>query len=378
MTRIVGRHLLVAGFLALMIHAAVAMVIAQPESKSGAQGAGVGGVEVSLGPTGGAPGSVAAAASVPMVKSVPPEAAPQPEMPREAEKADVQDAVTPAAQKQAAEIPADVEAKTPVPQEVEAQTPSDAPTLVAGAIPLVDPSPVVTEQALPLEAREPEQVEATEPMPVNAKEPKPIEATESKSVEATEPTVIDAMEPEPPEPEQVEAEPVEPKNVEAESAPPIPTAKPVVPQEQPVEEDVAESETPVETAALSVPSFAGAGGKAGSMDSQDAGSADASTGGGNPGATADYVARLQAWLQRHQEYPRRSKRRREQGTALLFFVMDRHGHVMDAQIRGSSGFKALDKEVLALVHRAEPLPLPPADVGGDRIQVVVPVDFVLR
>src|SRR3546814_21089932 len=41
------------------------------------------------------------------------------------------------------------------------------------------------------------------------------------------------------------------------------------------------------------------------------------SGGGAPGAFVDYKAQLYAWLDKHKEYPRRARLRRQEGTALL-------------------------------------------------------------
>jgi protein TonB len=58
--------------------------------------------------------------------------------------------------------------------------------------------------------------------------------------------------------------------------------------------------------------------------------------------------------------------------------MDRQGHVLSAQIAKSSGYESLDDETLALVHRAEPLPPPPAEVPGETLSLTVPVQFFLK
>ena len=44
----------------------------------------------------------------------------------------------------------------------------------------------------------------------------------------------------------------------------------------------------------------------------------------------------------------------------------------------SSGFTLLDDEVLELIQRAQPVPAPPPEIPGDRIEVAVPVAFMLK
>jgi protein TonB len=51
---------------------------------------------------------------------------------------------------------------------------------------------------------------------------------------------------------------------------------------------------------------------------------------------------------------------------------------VSSQINKSSGFELLDDEVLALVQRAQPVPSPPPEVTGDRIELLVPVAFSLH
>ena len=90
------------------------------------------------------------------------------------------------------------------------------------------------------------------------------------------------------------------------------------------------------------------------------------------------MALLQAWLEKHKQYPRRAQIRRLQGTALLYFAMDDDGRVLSFRITRSSGHDLLDTEVAAMIRRAAPLPPVPADMRGARLEFVVPVQFVLR
>jgi protein TonB len=206
-----------------------------------------------------------------------------------------------------------------------------------------------------------EAVEVVEEPPVEetqADVPKPpAETSPPEEIAATDVTA-------PPKPQR-RPEPPRRKAVEAPSSDPSP---------QP-----AEAAEPSEQQAAKVePSTAGAGGKAGTQASRDAGSADASSGGGVPGETTDYMTMLRAWLEKHKEYPRRAQRRRQEGTALLYFVMDRDGRVIDYRLERSSGHELLDREVRAMIERAQPLPKMPEDMQRARLELVVPVQFYLR
>ncbi len=83
-------------------------------------------------------------------------------------------------------------------------------------------------------------------------------------------------------------------------------------------------------------------------------------------------------LEQFKRYPYEAQYRRQQGVAYLHFTMDRNGKVLSARIARSSGYEALDRETLALVHRAEPLPKPPPEVPGEPIYLTVPIQFFLR
>ncbi|MFN2361112.1 MAG: energy transducer TonB [Marinobacter sp.] len=125
-------------------------------------------------------------------------------------------------------------------------------------------------------------------------------------------------------------------------------------------------------------SVAGTTGKSGSKDQNNTGSGDNSAGGGLTGATENYAATLLAWLERHKEYPRRAQLRRQQGTVMLFFVIDRQGRVLEHRIEQSSGHTLLDDEVRELIERAQPLPAMPASMDKETLELVVPVQFFLR
>ena len=57
--------------------------------------------------------------------------------------------------------------------------------------------------------------------------------------------------------------------------------------------------------------------------------------------------------------------------------MDRSGRVLSSRIDRSSGRPLLDREALAMLDRAQPLPPPPDDVPGATLELVTPVEFFL-
>jgi protein TonB len=104
-----------------------------------------------------------------------------------------------------------------------------------------------------------------------------------------------------------------------------------------------------------------------------------------PTAAAARKAQLVSWkrklalhLQRSKRYPREAQIHRETGTSKVSFVIDRHGHVVSSKIVKGSGSEALDRETLALLQRAQPLPEPPKDVGGTQFAFTMPILFEFR
>ncbi len=95
-------------------------------------------------------------------------------------------------------------------------------------------------------------------------------------------------------------------------------------------------------------------------------------------AQANWQGLLLAHLERHKNYPRAARKRLQQGTSLLRFRMDRSGRVLSYALAKSSGYEALDAEVLAMIERAQPLPPLPAEISDAVVEIVVPVQFTLR
>lgn len=95
-------------------------------------------------------------------------------------------------------------------------------------------------------------------------------------------------------------------------------------------------------------------------------------------AAQTWEGRILAHLESRKRYPAEARARRLQGVAYVNFIMDRQGRVLSSKLERSSGHPALDREALALLQRAQPLPTPPAETPGERITLTVPVDFFTR
>jgi protein TonB len=108
----------------------------------------------------------------------------------------------------------------------------------------------------------------------------------------------------------------------------------------------------------------------------DKNAARQATAGSYSSAVSDkWQARLMGHLERKKKYPSDAKSRGETGIVFVQFSIDDEGQVLSASIVGSSGFAALDNEVLSLVKRASPVPKPPADVPRT---ITAPIAFRVK
>lgn len=210
-------------------------------------------------------------------------------------------------------------------------------------IPLPEPMPEPVIEPLP-------EPPPPEPEPVVEEPPPPPEPPPVVEPEV----VLPKPPPEPPKPKpEVKKEPPKPqpeKPKPEKPKPPRPVAQPV--QQAPVAAPPAPAAAPV--AAAPAPSAAPSR------------------------AVPTWQGRVLGHLERHKRYPRSAQARRQEGVAQVRFTIDREGRVLSVQLDRSSGHSALDEETVEMVRRASPLPAPPEEMGQDRIELVVPVQFFIR
>lgn len=193
--------------------------------------------------------------------------------------------------------------------------------------------------------------EATEPQP----EPEPIEEAEEL----------------PPLPEVSVPEP--------EVTLPKPTEKPPEPVQEEVPEDVVPEKPAEQAQAASAQVMPSAPLPADNIAEQAAASVDAMpTNPANQQSVVNWRDRLLGQLNRAKRYPPHARSRRQEGVSYLRFSMDRQGNVLQASLEQSSGHSILDQETLAMIKRAEPLIIPPDEVTGEILELVVPVAFFLK
>ena len=86
-----------------------------------------------------------------------------------------------------------------------------------------------------------------------------------------------------------------------------------------------------------------------------------------------YNALVFGQLQRFKRYP--SSARGAQGTAVVSFVLNREGAVIESAVTKSSGNDVLDREALEILRRASPFPPFPAAKPGLQDSYIAPVNF---
>ena len=94
-------------------------------------------------------------------------------------------------------------------------------------------------------------------------------------------------------------------------------------------------------------------------------------------ATATWQSVLLGHLEKHKRYPRQARRRGQEAIVHIHITLGRDGTVLDYRLIQPSVYATLNRETLALIARAQPLPPPPAEVEGDTVEFVVPVVFSL-
>jgi periplasmic protein TonB len=104
-----------------------------------------------------------------------------------------------------------------------------------------------------------------------------------------------------------------------------------------------------------------------------------------PPAAAPSVAAMRRWetelvahIERFKRYPPKARTRGDQGLAEVAFTIDRNGLVHGTHIVQSSGSLELDQEALAMLVRAQPVPLPRDRRLSDELSFTIPVRFNMR
>lgn len=241
---------------------------------------------------------------------------------------------------------------------------------------MIDLAPIAMAPAAPDDQIAPDEVDSTAAAeaPLAPEQVEPLEAVESELAEPVIPDIqieeatdtAEAVEPDPLE-EMVAAE-LDRVIV------PIPTARPEPPPQskpqQPQPQQTRQARPPQAT-----PSQQQTRAQAQTQQEAPRPAAPQASSGASSVSPARWQSRLMAHLERRKRYPAAARRQRQEGTAQVRFTIDQGGNVRSVSLVASSGFAALDDEVVSMVRRASPVPAPPPGVSHT---IVAPVRFSLR
>jgi periplasmic protein TonB len=100
--------------------------------------------------------------------------------------------------------------------------------------------------------------------------------------------------------------------------------------------------------------------------------------GGAPRIAPSWQTELVRRLEQYKRYPGDAQSRGVEGVVMLSFSVDRNGRVLSREIVRSSGHPELDKEVVSMIERAQPLPPFPPSMPQEKLDLTVPIRFSLR
>lgn len=95
--------------------------------------------------------------------------------------------------------------------------------------------------------------------------------------------------------------------------------------------------------------------------------------------SAPYDSFVRGMIEKEKGYPREARIAGEEGTAMLWFVINRYGTVLGFDIRKRTGSASLDQAIRRMMKRIKFPPLPDDERRGqDRIEYTIPVGFRLE
>ena len=88
--------------------------------------------------------------------------------------------------------------------------------------------------------------------------------------------------------------------------------------------------------------------------------------------TADWGRKISATFELHKRYP---PNRNKATTVKVAIVLNRRGNVVSADVVQSSGDALFDKAAIDMIHRSDPVPLPPAGLTDEQYSFNLDVNF---
>jgi periplasmic protein TonB len=91
--------------------------------------------------------------------------------------------------------------------------------------------------------------------------------------------------------------------------------------------------------------------------------------------TGEWGKKISATIKLHQRYP---PSRTGPATVKVAIMLNRRGNVLGANVLQSSGDTEFDEAALSMIHRSDPMPLPPAGLTDDQYNFSLDVNFPKR
>lgn len=92
----------------------------------------------------------------------------------------------------------------------------------------------------------------------------------------------------------------------------------------------------------------------------------------------DWQKAIFAHVGRFKRYPEEARKRHATGEVMVYFRLDRTGQVSEVRVERGSGTAALDLAALEVLKRASPLPIPPSEMRGESVELLLPMRYQLR
>ncbi len=90
-----------------------------------------------------------------------------------------------------------------------------------------------------------------------------------------------------------------------------------------------------------------------------------------------YLSYLYAKIRQHQFYPKRARRRGNEGKVIVAFEIDALGQINDLHVKQTSGNRHLDKAAIKTIQLTLPLNKPPLAHSADAMSLSVPIEYRL-
>lgn len=101
-------------------------------------------------------------------------------------------------------------------------------------------------------------------------------------------------------------------------------------------------------------------------------------GGSNSAILDDYILKVRKRIERKKGYPGESRRKGEEGTVTVSFVLDFRGNLLSAEVVSSSGHEALDTAAVTTVRDASPYPPFPEELTKESLSLNIPIRYEIR